>query len=134
MFLLSSAGGGGINYDEESEDILIDSVILNSLYKSNQVSSKHIIALNVLGDSMEPTLKNNEIILVDTYDIDIQNGGIFVITSKAGLFVKRLKKKLDGNLELLSDNNNYSNELIEYDEIHTVTIVGRVVGQVSKCI
>ncbi|PWE19339.1 phage repressor protein, partial [Aliarcobacter skirrowii] len=52
----ASAGGGGFNYDENFEYLNIDKNILNSLYKSNSSKTESIIALNVTGDSMEPTL------------------------------------------------------------------------------
>ncbi len=49
----ASAGGGGFNYDDNYELLSIDKKLLDSLYKSNNSNPESIIALNVIGDSME---------------------------------------------------------------------------------
>ena len=63
--IYASAGGGGFNYDEDYTYLSIDKILLDSLYKSNNSNPNSIIALNVIGDSMEPTLYDKEIILFD---------------------------------------------------------------------
>jgi len=127
----ASAGGGGFNYNDGYELINIDKVILNSIYRSNSVNSNSIMALNVLGDSMEPTLYDKEIILFDKDNTEFLKGGIFVVSTNSGLFVKRLALKVDGGLELISDNKNYNSEIVSHEEIDTIKIVGRVVGKVG---
>lgn len=126
-----SAGGGGFNYDENFEYLNIDKNILNSLYKSNSSKTESIIALNVTGDSMEPTLINKEIILFDKDNSDISKGGIFIVSTTVGLFVKRVSLKIDGSIELISDNKNYNSEIIQKSEFDTIQILGKVVGKVG---
>ena len=126
-----SAGGGGFNYDENFEYLNIDKNILNSLYKSNSSKTESIIALNVTGDSMEPTLINKEIILFDKDNSDISKGGIFILSTTVGLFVKRVSLKIDGSIELISDNKNYNSEIIQKSELDTIQILGKVVGKVG---
>ncbi|MCT7447203.1 LexA family transcriptional regulator [Aliarcobacter skirrowii] len=127
----ASAGGGGFNYDEDYELISIDKKILDSLYKSNSSKTESIIALNVTGDSMEPTLINKEIILFDKDNSDISKGGIFIVSTNIGLFVKRVSLKIDGSIELISDNKNYNSEIIQKSEFDTIQILGKVVGKVG---
>lgn len=127
----ASAGGGGFNYDENFEYLNIDKNILNSLYKSNSSKTESIIALNVTGDSMEPTLNDKEIILFDKDNTDISKGGIFIVSTNIGLFVKRVSLKIDGSIELISDNKNYNSEIIVKDEQNSITILGKVVGKVG---
>lgn len=127
----ASAGGGGFNFNDDYDLISIDKVILNSLYRSNSVNSKSIMALNVLGDSMEPTLYDKEIILFDNDNIEFLKGGIFVVSTNSGLFVKRLALKVDGSLELISDNKIYNSEIVSTEELDTIRILGRVVGKVG---
>jgi phage repressor protein C with HTH and peptisase S24 domain len=81
---------------------------------------------------MSPTLNDKEIILFDTTKQDIPKGGIFVISTLAGLFVKRISKKLDGNLELISDNKNYNSEIIKPYELENVNILGKLIGKVGS--
>lgn len=127
----ASAGGGSFNYDENFESLVIDKNLLDSLYKSNKSNMTSIIALNVIGDSMEPTLFNEDIVLIDCSNKDIESNEIFVISTNIGLFIKRLFLKADGSLELISDNKNYDNEIITIDEINSIKIIGNVLGKVS---
>ena len=97
----------------------------------NNSNPESIIALNVIGDSMEPTLLNKEVILFDKNNIDISKGGIFIVSTNIGLLVKRVTLKLDGSIELISDNKNYNSEIIQKSELDSIQILGKVVGKVG---
>ena len=127
----ASAGGGAFNFEENYEMLGIDKVFLDSLYKTKQPNPSHVAALNVTGDSMEPTLHDREIILFDTAACDISKGGVFVVFTNAGLFVKRIALMIDGSIELISDNKNYNSERISSEELLELHLVGRVIGKVS---
>jgi len=127
----ASAGGGAFNFEESYEMLTIDKEFLNNLYKSHQVNIDTIAAINVIGDSMEPTLLNQEVILFDTTLTNIEKDGIFVISSNSGLFVKRMAKRVDGSVELISDNKNYNNETLSLDEQSYIRLLGKVIGKVG---
>ena len=127
----ASAGGGAFNFEESYEMLAIDKEFLNNLYKSHQVNIDTIAAINVIGDSMEPTLLNQEVILFDTTLTNIEKDGIFVISSNSGLFVKRMAKRVDGSVELISDNKNYNNETLSLDEQSYIRLLGKVIGKVG---
>lgn len=127
----ASAGGGGLNEEEGYELLILDKALLNRLYRSKSANVQNIAALNVLGDSMEPTLHDKEVVLFDRADRVVGKGGIFIVATTAGLFVKRVARRVDGSLELISDNKNYNSELICEDELLGVTILGRVVGKLG---
>lgn len=127
----ASAGGGGFNYDEDYEYLSIDKKLLDSLYKSNNSNPNAIAALNVMGDSMEPTLLDTEVILFDKDDLDVSKGGIFIVSTNAGLFVKRVALKIDGALELISDNKSYNSEMIAPEELDAIRLLGKVIGRVG---
>ena len=109
----ASAGGGAINFNENYEILYIDNKIIN----------KDLDAINVIGDSMEPTIKDGSIIFIDRNDKNVQNGGIFVIATTAGVFVKRVNLKSSGELELISDNPLYPSETVKE---------ARIIGKVAK--
>lgn len=115
----ASAGGGAINFDENYEIIYLDKKIID----------KNLDAINVIGDSMEPTIKDGSIIFIDRNDTNIINGGIFVISTPAGVFVKRVRLKSNGKIELISDNKAYLPETISGNEIK---IIGKVVKTLIK--
>lgn len=80
---------------------------------------------------MEPTLQDRETILFDKDDRELKRGGIFIIQTQAGLFVKRVSLKTDGSLELISDNKSYNSETIPPAELESVSIIGKVIGKIS---
>jgi len=110
----ASAGGGAINFDENYEIIYIDKKIID----------KDLDAINVIGDSMEPTIKDGSIIFIDRKNKNIINGGIFVVNTLGGVFVKRVRINSNGDIELISDNKIYEKEILKKDEIE---IIGKVV-------
>lgn len=127
----ASAGGGSFNYDANHEYLVVDKKLLDSFYKSNSADANSIIALNVMGDSMEPTLSDKELILFDKESRDVSKGGIFIVSTNAGLFVKRVSLKVDGSLELISDNNSYNSEIISPDELDGIELLGKVIAKVG---
>jgi phage repressor protein C with HTH and peptisase S24 domain len=122
----ASAGGGAFNFDENYEVLSIDKTIMQSITPN---LSKTIEAINVDGESMEPTLQDGSIVFIDREQRDINKDGIFVASTTAGLFIKRIRQRADGMVELISDNKAYGSEIITADEIE---IIGRVIGNVES--
>ncbi|MCV6608412.1 MAG: phage repressor protein [Campylobacterales bacterium] len=117
----ASAGGGADVDDEENGKLFIDDQVANRL----GMSLNSIEAINVVGESMEPTLKDGDILFIDRDKTDISRGGVFVVSSPHGVFVKRVFKRVDGQIDIISDNQDYSPQTLTPDE---VTIVGKAVG------
>lgn len=78
------------------------------------------------GDSMEPTIKNNDILLVDHSIKEVSDDGIYIIIINNATYVKRIQFKINGSIALISDNPLYDKEIIPYDDIHHLQIAGRV--------
>ena len=128
----ASAGGGAEGFGEEYENITLDRRLVKSFMPNiseEELSAKELEAINVDGESMEPTLKNGSIVFIDRSENKISKDGIFVVSTPGGLFIKRLNKKVDGSIELISDNRLYSPEIMSPSEVQ---IVGKVVGGVEK--
>jgi len=128
----ASAGGGADVFGEEFETITVDRVLVRNLFgniSEEDLSNKTIEAIHVHGESMEPTLKNGSIVFIDRSQNEISKDGIFVVNTPGGLFIKRLNRKVDGSIELISDNKLYSPEIMSPDE---VKVVGKVIGEVEK--
>ena len=123
----ASAGGGAFNYELVCDRLLLDEKICNLLGGTAHLA--HIEAIHLLGDSMEPLLKDGSIVLIDKLQKDVKKGGIFLLSTPMGLFVKRLKLRVDGKLEMISDNPNYPVEVVLPDEVE---LVGKVVGSIEK--
>jgi len=128
----ASAGGGAEGFGEDYEEIVIDSKLMQTIFKNQdleELKNKEIDAIRVDGDSMEPTLKNGSIVFVDRSKREISKEGIFIVSTPGGLFIKRLNRKVDGSIELISDNRLYSPEVLAPSEVN---IVGKVVGEIES--
>lgn len=127
----AGAGGGSFNEEEEYKYITLDKALFQTVYASHYMNFKYVAAMNVMGDSMEPTLYDKEVILFNTNEKEISKGGIFIVSTNAGLYVKRIAQKIDGSIELISDNKNYNCEVICQDEMSGLSIIGKVIGKVG---
>jgi len=128
----ASAGGGSEGFGEDFEQMTVDRKLVQSFFPNltdEELTHKEIEAIHVDGESMEPTLKNGSIVFVDRTKREINKDGIFIVSTPGGLFIKRLNRKVDGSIELISDNELYSPEVLSPDE---VKIVGKVVGGVER--
>lgn len=120
----ASAGGGADNDYEENKEIKIPHEFVMMLGGEREL--KHIEAINVSGDSMEPTFSYNDIIFINRSKTDYQRGGIFTIRTEAGLFIKRLVRRIDGKIDIISDNDVYQTQTLEP---HDIEVIGRVVSR-----
>lgn len=120
----ASAGGGGDNEYEDNQQIEIPHAFVMMLGGEREL--KHIEAINVSGDSMEPTFSYNDIVFINRSRTDLQRGGIFTIRTEAGLFIKRVQKRIDGKIDIISDNQVYSTQTLDLSEIE---VIGRVVSR-----
>jgi len=120
----ASAGGGSSVEDENIEELKLPEQFSTILGGDNQL--KNIEAINVTGDSMEPTFSYNDIIFINRAKTDLHSGGIFTIRTEAGLFIKRIEKRMDGKIDIISDNPVYSTQTLNINEIE---VIGRVISK-----
>lgn len=120
----ASAGGGTDEQYEEIEEIEIPEHFVFMLGGEREL--KNIEAINVSGDSMEPTFSYNDIVFINRSKTDINRGGIFTIRTDGGLFIKRIQKRVDGKIDVLSDNSVYPTQTLNPNELE---VLGRVVSR-----
>ncbi|XPV70044.1 MAG: S24 family peptidase [Halarcobacter sp.] len=118
-----SAGGGAFESNDEYESLEVPPYFINML--GGKENLKNIDAINVVGDSMEPTLNSDNIIFIDKSKIDVARDGIYAFTTNHGLFVKRVQRRVDGKLDVISDNKDYPIQVLAKDELQ---IVGKVIS------
>lgn len=120
----ASAGGGAYNDDEAYEPLMLEENFVVSLGGEREL--RNIEAINVSGDSMEPTFSYGDIVFVNRSKNDVSRGGVFTINTEHGLFIKRLQKRVDGKIDIISDNRDYP---VQIAAPHEVEIIGKVVGR-----
>ncbi|AEQ50791.1 Phage repressor protein C, contains Cro/C1-type HTH and peptisase s24 domains [Pelagibacterium halotolerans] len=79
------------------------------------------------GDSMLPTIPDGAQLLVDlTPGQQLRSGYLYVVVLEGDLLVKRLNRRIDGTIELISDNPLYPKEIVDAQQLDRLTIPGRV--------
>ena len=82
------------------------------------------------GDSMEPTIRSGEVILIDrSLDTPRMDDGIWAVVHGEIGMIKRLRQLPDGTVELHSDNQLVRPQIAVDGELH---VVGRVVAVVRR--
>lgn len=96
----------------------------------NQLSPLALYAIEVKGESMEPTLYDGDTVVVNTADTKPMDGGVYVVNYEGEVVVKRLARDM-GRWWLTSDNldqRKFARKACGSDEC---IIVGRVVRRES---
>lgn len=89
-------------------------------------SEKDLAIVWAKGDSMEPTINNNDTLVVHLGRTVPQDGHIYIFRSGEELFVKRYQS-MPGFWRLISDNKTYSYMDIKKEEQHQFQVIGQVV-------
>lgn len=125
LSLGASAGSGA---SAEGEDAFDTFRFSKRWLREMGLDAKALSAIHVIGDSMEPTLRDGDEILVDTRP-DTLRDGIHVVRFDDMVLVKRLETARPGRIALLSDNRAY--RPIECDAAD-IAIIGRVVWKSGR--
>ena len=118
-----SAGGGAYEAEDNYESLELPTYFVNML--GGKENLKNIDAINVVGDSMEPTLNSDNIIFIDKTKKDVTRDGIYTFTTTHGLFVKRIQRRVDGKLDIISDNKDYPSQILNKNDLE---ILGKVIS------
>lgn len=92
---------------------------------------ENLHVINSGGQSMEPTISEGDVVLMDESQIEPRDGKIYVIRVHGGeLIIKRLIRAITGGWIIRSDNNDkrsFPDQPINESEIDLLQIIGRVV-------
>lgn len=113
------------NGNEIIEENVIGSWCMpNELFKHiTSTAPKNVKMLQVFGDSMQPTLKAGDWVLVDVTHNYADIDGLYVVWLATGLSVKRIQGGIN-SLIIHSDNPQYQDITTSFEEIR---IVGKVI-------
>lgn len=124
--LAASAGTGRLVADEHITNYL---KFPNWWFTQRNLKHADIAALYTKGDSMEPTIPDNALLLIDQSKTYLSDGKVYVVRVDDELYVKRIKRILGGGLELISDNVHYATKALDKELLHTENFF-QVIGQV----
>ncbi|AJY46506.1 XRE family transcriptional regulator [Martelella endophytica] len=121
----AAAGFGRIALEELPEG----AIAFDRAFLRNQGGSpENCFVMTARGDSMQPTLPDGSLLIVDkSQNEDIAHGCIYVFRFGEVLLVKRARWRIDGKLELVSDNTVYPTETLDRTHAHELSVLGRVI-------
>ena len=126
-----SCGKGTAVLDEpEVTPVKLGTQLIQTILKISD--PKNLKTFKASGDSMESIIEDGDLLLVDTGRTDFANGGIFLLTINNDWFVKRLRKRLSGELDVISDNTKYPVETFKPDDDIEIVVKGRVIKNLSR--
>lgn len=121
--VFASAGFGATVSDELKTDPM---AFRTDWLKKEGLAPERLAVIRAKGDSMEPTISNNDIILVNLCNGDALRDGLYVLRIGDSLLVKRLQFDVLGGIKVISDNPGYETQVVTKEQRADVHIVGRV--------
>lgn len=121
----ASMGNGTHVVSEEVVDMLA--------FKRNWVQIElginpiNLVLITAVGDSMEPTLRPGDLILIDRSVQHVVTDSVYVLALDGELLAKRIQRLFDGSLEIISDNPAYKTQVLNPEQVERLRVVGRVV-------
>lgn len=85
-----------------------------------------MVFMDVIGDSMEPSIRDGDMVLVDQSGKSLSPHSIFAVGVEDSIFIKRVEPR-DGAVILHSDNRTYSDIELYEDELASFHVIGKVV-------
>ncbi|MDR2220678.1 MAG: hypothetical protein LBE24_08895 [Methylobacillus sp.] len=123
----AAAGNGAVIEHEVPDDALVfkDEWIRHEIGAQPQ----DLYLIRVAGDSMEPTLRAGDVILIDRRATRPDREGVYILRMNDMLLVKRLQALPNGVVRVISDNSAFTTFDIKVSEIDgsEMAIIGRVV-------
>jgi phage repressor protein C with HTH and peptisase S24 domain len=83
----------------------------------------HLKMITGWGQSMAPTIKDRDPLLVDVTIREFTGDGIYLFSHDEMLYVKRLQKKGKERFKMISDNKHHDAEDIRVDDTHILARV-----------
>ena len=118
--IITGVGAGG--------EVITDNY---TLIKRAQLTKKTLSAFEVQGDSMEPTIPKDWIVLIDPEDVELQDGKVYLFARSGGpdngLVIRRVFKE-NREWTMVPDNRRYAPEKFT-DEWR---VIGRVIKKMPK--
>jgi len=99
---VTSAGSGRISWEHEEVDH--DHGFPRSWMRDRGLHPERCRTFRIGDDSMSPYLQDGDVVLLSLADRELRGGEVYAIAVSGELCIKRVHRRADGGLELISDN------------------------------
>lgn len=98
----------------------------NWLRRAGCPQAETVAMATAVGDSMEPTIRDGDLLLVDTGVTEFRDDAIYLLGLGTTFRVKRVQRLLNGAVVVKSDNPAYASETLSPEEVAAIRCLGRV--------
>jgi phage repressor protein C with HTH and peptisase S24 domain len=107
-------------------DQVVDPLAFRAEWIKEKLSAdaRDLILVQVVGDSMAPTLEDSDLIIANVAEPRFRQDGIYLVRHDGGLAVKRVQRRPDGKVLVRNDNPAYEPMVVSTQKLK---IVGRVI-------
>ena len=124
----AAAQGANIEQEESGNQVQVSQSMIDLLIPGSP--KKDLSMIRVHGDSMEPKIKEGDLILVSMSQDVIYDGSIYILRVGDVVYVKRVQR-LPTQINLISDNKAYATIAISGEELKKIEVIGQVVGKIN---
>lgn len=118
-------GNDTLDADYVVGDLALSAHWINQYIKPGNIQELKFIHAH--GESMSPTFSDGDVLLVDVGSRDpASHEGVYVLDVHGQTYIKRVRMRMSGSLEVSSDNPNIKT-VDELNGDHQVRVLGRVV-------
>ena len=97
------------------------------LKKEMNLEPGRLALISTVGDSMYPTIREGDLLLVDLRRREVGDDAIYIIRRDSTLVAKRFQRLFDGTVSIKSDNPIYKEEVVPRETAKELNLIGRVV-------
>lgn len=123
-----SAGNG---YHNDHVELTEGLVFKRDWLRRLALKESNLCVIYAHGSSMEPTISDGEVLLIDKSDREPRNGRVYAfLRSDGSVSIKRLIQQIAGDWIIRSDNQDktrYPDEVIRPADLESINIIGRSV-------
>lgn len=130
LYNVQASAGPGVRNDSAQivERLPFSKALLDQL----GVRESNVHFIRARGDSMEPTIEDGSIVLIDTSVDRVSVDGIYAIIMGEDVRIKRIGRGWEGKIVLISDNERYESETLAAPEAEALRIAGKIVWSGGK--
>jgi phage repressor protein C with HTH and peptisase S24 domain len=125
--ILDLSAGAGNAIDNGEVEIIGQMPFPREVLQRLGIKPDRVRALRGRGISMEPTISDGALVLVNIAKERLVDGQVYALRAPDGLRIKRLQRQMDGGLLLISDNRDlFEPERLPPHEAEQISVLGRV--------
>ncbi|MGB0919862.1 MAG: XRE family transcriptional regulator [Alphaproteobacteria bacterium] len=122
---IAAAAGFGA-FSEVSDPVDFLAFRADWLRATARIRPDQAALISAIGDSMDPTIRSGDLLLVDLGVTRLIDDAIYVVSLADRLMVKRIQRFHDGSVAICSDNPAYASDRLSPADTESLTIAGRV--------